>query len=344
MAGSRVSWIYLFHGEDELSSHEAVQGLVARMKDSPGWVYNVAFFEGERLALQDLTAACQTVPFLSEKRLVVVTNLLSRLSEPGRGASRDESRPERAAKGSKGAVLEGVLNLLPTVPEFCRLVFLEEQLISENEPLLKTIRALGGFVKAHRLGESGLVGWIRDRAARIGCKISTDAAEELAAAVGPNSRLLNSELIKLSTYCADRAITAEDVRALVADARKANVFSMVDAVGLRQPDVALRELRRLLTEGDHPLRVMAMLVRQFRLLIQVKSMSEAGLPPEDIAQQLGVSPRGFGGLQRQARNFSFQQLEWAYRQLLECDFQVKTGSREAEVALELLVAELLKAA
>ncbi|MHB0868538.1 MAG: DNA polymerase III subunit delta [Chloroflexota bacterium] len=344
MAGSRANWIYLFQGEDELSSREAVQGLVARMKDSPMGEFNVTFFDGEKLVLSELAGTCQTLPFMADKRLVVVTNLLSRLGEAGRDSPREESRRERAPRGSKKAILDGILEFLPTVPEFCRLVFLEEQLILERDPILQAIRNLGGFAKAHRLEEGGLAGWIRVRAGKIGCKMSAEAVEELAAAVGPSARLLNSEIQKLATYCGEETINREDVRSLVADARKANVFAMVDAIGLRQSETALRELRKLLSEGDHPLRITAMVVRQFRLLIQVKELSETGASPDEIARKAGAPFRSVGGLQRQARNFSFQQLERAYRQLLDYDIQVKTGAKEPEAALELLIADLLRAA
>jgi len=343
MATTRANWIYLFHGEDELSSHEAVQGLVARMKDSPMWECNVAFFDGDKLSLPDLAGTCRTSPFLADKRLVIVTNAISRLSEPGRSGGRDQgSSQERAPRGSKKAVTDELLGLLPEVPEFCRLVFLEEQLIPEKDPILKAVRTMGGFVKEHRLDESRLAIWIRERARKIECKISSEAMEELGAAVGPSSRLLNSEMVKLATYCEDRTIEAKDVRMLVSDARKANVFAMVDAMGLRQSEAALRELRKLLTEGDHPLRIMAMVVRQFRLLIQVKELSEAGLPPEEIAQRVGIFFRTVQGIQRQARNFSFQQLEAAYQRLLDFDVQVKTGAWGPEAALELLVMELVR--
>ena len=164
----------------------------------------------------------------------------------------------------------------------------------------------------------------------------------LVAAVGPNARLLNSELVKLATYCGERTVRAEDVRALVGEARKANVFAMVDALGQRQTGVALRELRRLLAEGDHPLRVMAMVIRQFRMLLQVKELSEGGAPPEEISRpkDRGRRREPCQGCRRQARNFSFSQLEQIYGRLLEWDLQVKTGVREPEAALELLVVEL----
>jgi DNA polymerase III subunit delta len=344
MATKRANWIYIFHGEDEVSSHEAVQGLVARMKDSPMWEYNVASFDGEKLSVSDLAGTCRTSPFLSDKRLVIVTNAITRLSDTGRSTGRDEGSPqERAPRGSKKAMADGLLELLPEIPEFCRLIFLESQLIPEKDPILKAVRAMGGFVKEHRLDEGRLSMWIRERARKVGCTISTEAVEELGAALGPNSRLLDSELVKLATYCEDRSIEAKDVRLMVSNARKANVFAMVDAVGQRQSETVLRELRKLLAEGDHPLRIMAMVVRQFRLLVQVKELSEAGLPPEEISGKVGMPFRGVQGIQRQARNFSFPQLEAAYKRLLDFDVKVKTGAWEPEAALELTIMELVRA-
>ncbi|HEX9015909.1 MAG TPA: DNA polymerase III subunit delta [Chloroflexota bacterium] len=339
----RANWIYLFHGEDELTSHEAVSGLVARMKDSPMWEYNVTSFDGDKLSIDELANTCQTVPFLADKRLVIVTNLLSRLSDGGRGGpGRDESPQERAPRGSKKALSEALIALLPAVPDFCRLVFVEDQIIPEKDPVLRAVRGMGGFVKENRLDEGRVGFWIRERAKKIGATFSSEAVEELASAVGPNARLLNAEMVKLSTYCADRPVQARDVRLLVSDARKANVFAMVDAIGLRQPEAALGEMRRLLSEGDHPLRIAAMVIRQFRLLIQVKELSEKGASPDEIAGKVGMPFRGVAGVQRQARNFSFSQLEGAYARLLDFDTQVKTGAWEPDAALELLVMELIR--
>jgi DNA polymerase III subunit delta len=327
MSEKRVNWVYLFHGEDDLTSREAVQGLVARMKESPMGEYNVSFLDGEKLPIAEVVGTCQTFPLMADKRLVVVTGLLAALQE-------------KAPRGAKKGALEELQRFLPTVPEFCRLVFVEDQLVPERDPVLKTIQGFGGFVKAHRLDERGLLGWIQGRARKLGCRLSADAADELAVGIGPNARLLNSEMVKLATYCGDRTVGVEDVRALVGEARKADIFAMVDALGQRQTGVALRELRKLLAEGDHPLRVMAMVIRQFRLLLQVKELSEAGASPDEIASRVGSPPRAVHGLQRQARNFSSGQLERIYDRLLEWDLQVKTGLREPEAAIELLVVEL----
>ena len=83
-----------------------------------------------------------------------------------------------------------------------------------------------------------------------------------------------------------------------------------------------------------------MIVRQFRLLIQVKELQEDTLPPDAIARQLGLHPFVAKKIGEQSRNFSLAQLETIYRRLLDIDVEIKTGQTSDVLALDLLVAGL----
>jgi DNA polymerase-3 subunit delta len=127
---------------------------------------------------------------------------------------------------------------------------------------------------------------------------------------------------------------------LVADSGLSNIFDMVDALGHRDGQKASRELHHLLDQGDNPLGLLAMIVRQFRLLIQVKELSEQSLPPDAIAKELKLHPFVVKKIGEQARNFSLPQLETIYRRLLDIDIEIKTGQTSDVLALDLLVAGL----
>jgi len=99
-------------------------------------------------------------------------------------------------------------------------------------------------------------------------------------------------------------------------------------------------LRRLLDTGEHPLGLLAMIARQFRLLIQVKELKAEGATPPDVAKRLGIHPFPARKLTNQATHFTAAQLEAVYRHLLDTDVAIKSGEIEAEVALDLLVAGL----
>ncbi|HID62501.1 MAG TPA: DNA polymerase III subunit delta, partial [Anaerolineae bacterium] len=305
---------------------------------------NTTILDGSKVTLAELMHACDSVPFLTDRRLVIVEGLLTRLGAGGKGkADRGKEQP-----AWKKEYLEELTAYLKRLPETTRLVFVEGKSINPNHPVLKIALAdkERGYVKEFRPPTSGkLRRWITDRVERKGGEIEASAAEELAAFVGSDLRLLDQELDKLISYV-DRArpITRADVHLLVSYVQQANVFEMVDALGRRDGQQALKLLHRLLEDGKHPLSLLGMIFRQFRIMIQVKELAERGVPPSKIGAQLGlhrfVAEKGL----RQSRNFSMEQLETIYRNLLDTDVAIKTGQMEPVLALDILIAELSKRA
>ena len=121
---------------------------------------------------------------------------------------------------------------------------------------------------------------------------------------------------------------------------KAIIFDLVDALGHRNGKMATVTLQNLLDAGQRALGIFGMVVRQFRLLIQVKELREAGENDFSISRTLGLHPFPTGKLYAQSANFTLDQLERVYRHLLATDVKIKSGKISPEVALELLVAGL----
>ena len=93
-------------------------------------------------------------------------------------------------------------------------------------------------------------------------------------------------------------------------------------------------------EADYPLYLLSMIVRQFRILIQVKEMSAQGLKVSTIATRAGLRPFVAKKTKRQSLNFSMGQLEAIYARLLNTDLSIKTGKMDGVLALDTLVAAL----
>jgi DNA polymerase-3 subunit delta len=315
---------YVFHGSDELTRAETLADFRSRLGPADTADLNTTLFDGGKITLAELHHACDAIPFLAEKRLVIVEGLLT-----------------RAAKQEKllGELAEYLLRL----PETTRLVFVEEDALPVNHPVLQLAQQdARGYVKRFDPPNAkALPGWIAERARKHGGEIEPQAAAQLAAVVGADLRLLDQEVLKLVTYVnAERAITAADVEAVVPYVQAAVIFDLVDALGRRDGRTAAQTLHRLLDAGEHPLGLLAMIVRQFRLLIQVKELKAEGVNPQAIAKTLGIHPFPAGKLHNQVNYFTPAQLEAVYRHLLEIDVGIKSGEIEAEVALDLLVAGL----
>jgi DNA polymerase-3 subunit delta len=274
------------------------------------------------------------VPFMADRRLVIVEGLLTRLESKGK-------------KGKPAAwqeeFLEELIQYLKNLPETARLVFIEDKSIGKENPVHQlALAGERGHVKEFKPPQRrGLNRWIEQRVKKKGGQISPAAVATLAAFVGSDLRLLDQEIEKLVAYVDwARPISEDDVRLLVSYVQEANIFNMVDALGQRNGQQAAKLLHQLLDEGEHPLALLGMIVRQFRILIQVKELNGRGLSQKKIAARLKLHPFVVKKTADQALNFSMEQLETVYRKLLETDVAVKTGQMDEVLALDMLVVGL----
>jgi DNA polymerase-3 subunit delta len=294
---------------------------------------NATVLDGKRITLADLRHTCDAIPFLAEKRLVIVEGLLTTLS-PRKG--QELSR-------AKKKLLSDLAEYLRHLPSTTRLVFVERRALPPSHPIVEVARREErGYVKHfERPDAKALPRWIKKRLQKHGGRIEPRAAQRLAAAVGADLRLLDQEIVKLATYAnSERPITEMDVEKLVPYSQEAVIFDLVDALGHRDGRTAAETLRRLLEEGEHPLGLLGMIVRQFRLLIQVKELKAKGVSSRDSAKALKIHPFPASKLCNQATHFTSAQLEKIYRHLSETDLEIKTGRIDSELALDLLVAGL----
>lgn len=323
---------YVFHGDDEFSRAEAIARLRHEMDPVVGEL-NTTFFDGRDLSMSALRAACDTVPFMTGVRLVIVRDLISSAGG-GKG-----SRSERSEPVGDADRLRDLESYLPQLPESTRLVFDESRSLPDKHPLLRLAVSSGAYVRAFTVPKgTELEQWIGERARKKGVSIAREAISLLANYVGSNLRLLDQELEKLATYLGGQGtIGVRDVELLVSSVQEANIFHMVDALGARDGRRALQLLHRLLGEGKAPLYLLTMIVRQFRLLLLARELDALGTPAAEMARQMDVKPFAVGKLLQQATRFRPSDLKAILGQLLDIDVGIKTGQVDGPLALELFV-------
>lgn len=313
---------YLFHGEDSHSQLETLAKLTAKMGD-PGMLdLNTTRLEGN-ISFAQLQQTTAVMPFLAKVRLVIVRDLFA-------------SKPDKV-------FMEQLLAYLPQMPESTRLFFLEAKALPPNHALVKlAAQDENGYLKQFdKLEGSALDKWIREQVAERNGRIHPHAVQLLAANVGSNLEILSHELDKLVLYKGvDTEITSTDVTLLSPYAAEASIFELVDALGSRNSKRASLLLQQKFSEGADPFYLFTMIVRQFRLLIQVKELADAGKRPPAIGQELKLHSFVTGKLYQQSQGFSLPQLEQIYHHLLDIDVGSKTGRQELPTALGLLVAGL----
>lgn len=331
---------YIFHGDEEFTRSEEVAKLKAQvMRDGMGDL-NITVLDGRKASLEELITACDTLPFLTHRRLVIVEGFLQRLEPRERSGDRADSPPEAGLAAQLAAYLQ-------RLPPTTRLLFVENVSLSAKNPILKVAQQTKeAYVRAFQTPSGGeLQSWVQRRAKEKGASISREAAGLLISLVGQNLRSLDQELEKLAALVNyARPITEADIKALVPPTYEENIFALVDSVGSRDREGAMRELQRLLAKGAHELYLLTMIARQFRLILAAKELAdERHLTPAEIRRELHISHDFIvDKLLRQGRCFEMEELEAILRQLLDIDQAIKTGRTEGRLALELLVIDLCR--
>lgn len=346
--------ITLIHGPAELLRAEALAKIQAAIAPDPELAaLNTVRLDGRTITLAALQNACDTLPFLAEQRLVVVEGLLVRLSGSGKRQDKTSQpgaeEPEPAEADQTPEDLRGqaraFLAYLPQVPASTELVLLEAD--SAGGPGLRKVQELARsgqarIILCEKPRKSDLPDWIRARARLRGVKLDAGAVHDLAEFIGDDLRLIDQELMKLGDYAAGRVVTRDDVRALVPATRAANVFELVDALGSGDGPTAGRLMHHALDlDGEPPLRLLAMIARQYRLLIQVKALQAQGARPQEIAQTLNIGEWTVPRFISQANRHTFDRLEHAMERILAADEAIKTGRLTDHEALDILLAELI---
>ena len=328
--------IYLLYGEDEFSLRETLASMKQRVEPPELRDVNTTVLKGADVSYDELAATCLTVPFLAEKRLVVVEGLLATF-EPRTGfrAGTRAASPEPPDQG-RWKQLPDILAQMPPTTD----LVLVDGALRESNSMLRRLRDLAEVREFPTPRGNALRQWIHQRAERHGVRIEHDAAATLAETIGNNLRVIDMELQKLSLYRNGESVRRQDVEELVAYVREASIFAAVDAVLEGRPGVALRSIHQLLESGRPPSYVIIMIARQVRFLLVAKDLRAQQVPRAELGRRLSLSGYPLQKTLEQEGRFTSERLAHIHRKLLEADLSIKTGKASEQLVLEMLVAEL----
>lgn len=323
--------VYILHGDDEFAISQFVASMEEKMGDPATAGMNITQIDGRALQLDELVSTTRAMPFLAERRMVVLSDPLGGMKSP---TVRDK--------------FKSILGEIPPTTALVLMIF--HPLVDERDKrkgvqhwLQHWAADQGGrvYLREFLLPRGPqMTRWIQNKAKELGGEFSPQAAGLLASYVDDDPRLAVQEIEKLLAYANyRRPVDPDDVENLTPFSGESSVFDMVDALGHRNGQQALKLLHNLL-EQDDPLRLFGMIIRQFRLLLLTRELLDAGQREAEIAKTLKTHPFVVGKLMGQVRNFTLETLDDIYHKLLEVDVSIKTGQIEADVALDTLITAL----
>ncbi len=326
----------MLHGQDDFSLRQVLEGIKRGTGDHDLLAADITVLEGQQLPLAQLRNICETVPFLAEKRLVIVEGLLARFEPRGRSTPRKKTTPVTNQEKEYKSWAADISKL----PE-STIVVLVDGRVASNNPLLTELSGKAEVKRFPLLREARLQQWIQKQVRGEGGSISPQAVNLLAQLIGSNLWIMANEIKKLVLLTSGRRIEEGDVTTLVSYAQETNVFAMVDAILEFKPGIAERLLQRLLREGAAPAYLLFMLARQVNMIVRARELRSQGEPEVEIQNRLGLSSEFvLRKTLEQAGRHPLSRVIEVYHKLLETDLAIKTGKYDGELALNILIAEL----
>jgi len=311
--------VYVVAGEQDLLRELAVGEIVEHGLGAEATPFNFERFDGEVAEAESVVLSANQLPMLGGGHVVVVRRAQKLLEKAGVLVDYlDDPSPRTVL------VLE-----LSKTPD-------------KRRKTWKALEKKTQVVSCETPPTSELEDWVEEQVKARKLRLDIPAIKYLVAEFGGDLRRLLNEIEKLSLYAGEEKLDLETIATLLGRGKAQSIFKFVDAVGAGQAAKALRQLGRLLEEGEPPLRILALvdrLVGQLRVAHELQSARQRG-GGGSLARVLGVPPYAAKSLGDAARRFDGASLERALRSLSETDRTLKSSAVPARLLLESLVISL----
>lgn len=317
---------YLWWGEDDFALQQAVQELRDRSVD-PLW----ASFNAEKITpdhpdgLSHALNQAMTPPFGAGKRFVWLA---------------DTSITQQCSEDS----LSQLQRTISALPDTTVLLLTSRQ---KPDGRLKSTKLLQSHAQVQEFAlippwKTELIQQkILQTAQRMGIQLTVDAVDVLVEAVGNDSRQLFLELKKLDCYAQGTPLNGPMVSRLVTTTTQ-NSLKLAEAIRNGDTGRSLGLIADLLAQNEHPLRILATLIGQFRTWLWVKLLAEAGEKDDAIAAAIELkNPKRVYFLRNEVKYLSVGQLSQTLPLLLELELSLKQGAEPLGV-LQTKVVELCR--
>ncbi|WP_029504938.1 DNA polymerase III subunit delta [Lachnoclostridium phytofermentans] len=274
---------------------------------------NFTYAEGKDIDCNEMIHIAETMPFFSEKRLILLENS---------GWFKNQSN---------------FADYIREMPESTYVVFVENEVDKRNR-LYKAVKDLGYISELNGLDEKSLKIWVVSLLQRENKKITDATLTYFLNKVGTNLDNIQSEIDKLISYCYEReVITEEDIREVCSEQITGKMFQMLDSIAIKNQKRALELYYDLLSLREKPMTILYLLNRHINLLMQCKALLAKRNSNTEIASKMGVPPFAVTKYAAQARNFSEDTLKKSLILGTEIEEQVKTGKLIDQIGVEVLI-------
>lgn len=306
---------YLLYGEEDYLRKQYKDKLVKAICPD-GDTMNFNRYEGKDIDIDRVIDQAETMPFFADKRLILI-------EDSGFCKSGGEKLADYLGDSSPDTV-----------------IILNESAVDKRSRLFKAAGSNGRAVEFTRQSEETLKKWILGRVRKEKKNIDARALESFLEKTGDDMMTINNELEKLFSYVMNKdTITADDVDRIITVSTSSKVFDMIAAMAEKKQSKALDMYHDLLVHKETPFGILALITRQFNMMLQVYELKDDGHSSSHIAKAVGIPPFVEAKYEKQLKNFTYSRLRKALRDCAAADEAVKIKGMNPELSVELLIIE-----
>jgi len=332
-----IKSVYLFYGEEEYLIDYSVRFAKEHFIDVNFESLNYTTLDGEIIELSKIVDACETLPFMSEKKIVVIKDFPYLI----KSRTRSEGFKETDVKSLSDYILK-----LDTY--VCLIFTIKHNDVNKSSSLYKAINKVGDVIEFNKLKGKDLNLWVEKKFNSFNKTISKSNINyfiQQSYYFDSNNQKtlydLENEINKICNYKPeDREITKDHIDHIMSKSLEMNVFNLLSSISNKNGEMALKLFNEIYMANHPVLHILYMIVRQLRNMLNYKLLKEKGYSDSDINKKMNISKFELQKISVQSSNFTVNQLEKAMFYCLETDNNLKSSNMDERLALEMLITNL----
>ena len=288
---------------------------------------NYSYFDMKEASYAEVELDLVSLPFFADEKIVILDHLLDLTTAKKRNLTDED--------------LKQFENYLENPSESTRLVIFAEGKLDSKRRLVKLLKRDAQIIEATTPKEQDLKRYIFSHAQELGLHFVGDSLDQLLLKSGYDFGELQKNLALLQAYKEDGQITLEDIKEVVPKSLQDNIFDLTQMILKRRIDQARNLVKDLRLQGEDEIKLIAILLGQFRMFSQVKIFSEEGQSESQIVASLSelsgrkVNPYQVKFALRDSRRLSLSFLKQAMTTFIETDYAIKSGTYEKDYLFDL---------
>jgi len=315
--------VYLFYGKENYLKEDISKKLRNRLIDPAYRELNYKIFYGEKLSINEVINDLETLPLMSEHKLVVI---------------------KEAEKINKNDVtkLVNYFNRLSLKNIFSTLIIIYKE-SRPNKELITAIKRVGITSNFNITDKAKLALWVKTKFRQSNKKITPEALFYLNSIIGDDLGRLFNEIEKIDIYTKDqKVIEKEDVMTSIGGSEAVNIFKVLDSIGDKDVKNAIDGLVKLNQGNLHHLSIFSMIYRQIKLILQTKLLLAGEFNFKEVEKKLKLPYFVVEKMIKQSKKYTFKEICKSYELLNIADLELKDSQKEPKIILEELVVNIIK--